>query len=94
MGVIGWSLAFVALVVGAGAGLFILGAVVPALLLAAGAAVALWRVKAANDRRSAAREATIRAHLDSPVPGPTWLTGQELTDRTTHSRATREGSAL
>ena len=93
MGIIGWSLAFVALVAGAGAGLFVSGSIVPTLLLAAGSVVALWRAKAANDRRSSAREATARAHLGALPPGPTWLTGQDLTDRTSYSRATREGSA-
>jgi hypothetical protein len=93
VGIIGWSLAFVALVAGAGAGLVIFEGIVPALPMAAGMAVALWRLKAANDRRSAAREALVGAALGPPLPGPTWLDGEGIRDRTSYSRPTREGSA-
>ena len=93
MGVIGWSLAFVALVVGARAASFVFEGIVPALLLAAVAAVTLWPIKAANDERSRTREATVHAALGSPHPGSTWLSEQELTDRTSFNRATQEGSS-
>ena len=87
MGVTGWSLAFIGLVAGAGAGLFIFEGTVPALLLAAVALVSLCRLKTANDERSAARQGS------TPLRGPTWLSGQELRDRTSFDLATREGSA-
>ena len=93
MGVVGWSLAFLGLGAGASVAFFIFEGIIPTLLLTAVALVALWRANAANDKQSAAREATTLAALGSPPLGATWLSGQELTDRTSFDRATQEGSA-